>query len=95
MPTSNTSGFKETGTSTLLKIVLMLWPLAVLPLTSCGWNELPNASSANASALYDPPTITLKEGNVYEFKEGALVGRKGHRFHSDYSYRRAVIIGEK
>jgi len=74
---------------------LMLWPLAVLPLTSCSWNELPNASSANASALYDPPTITLKEGKVYEFKEGALVGRKGHRFHSDYSYRRAVIIGEK
>ncbi len=95
MPTSNTSGSKVTGTSTLLKIVLMLWPLLAIPLASCSWNELPNASSANASALYDPPTITLKEGKVYEFKEGALVGRKGHRFHSDYSYRRAVIIGEK
>jgi len=37
----------------------------------------------------------LKEGKVYEFKEGTLVGRKNHKFHSDYSYRRAVIIGEK
>jgi hypothetical protein len=95
MPTSNTSGSKGTGTSTLLKIVLMLWLLAVLPLTSCSWNELPNASSANASALYDPPTVTLKEGQLYEFCEGSLVGRKEHKFHSDYSYRRAVIIGEK
>ena len=95
MPTSNTSGSKGTGTSTLLKIVLMHWPLLAIPLASCSWNELPNASSANASALYDPPTITLKEGKVYEFCEGSLVGRKDHRFHSDYSYRRAVIIGEK
>ena len=95
MLTSNTSGYKGTGISTPLKIVLMLWPLAVLPLTNCSWNELPNASSANASALYDPPTITLKEGQLYEFCEGSLVGRKDHKFHSDYSYRRAVIIGEK
>ena len=95
MPTSNISDCKGTGISTLWKIVLMLWPLMVIPLASCGWNELPNASSANASALYDPPTITLKEGKVYEFKEGTLVGRKRHKFHSDYSYRRAVIIGEK
>ena len=95
MPTSNISDCKGTGISTLLKIALMLWPLAVLPLTNCSWNELPNASSANASALYDPPTITLKEGQLYEFKEGTLVGRKNHKFHSDYSYRRAVIIGEK
>jgi hypothetical protein len=58
-------------------------------------NELPNASSANASALYDPPTVTLIEGQTYQFKEGVLVGRKDHKFHSDYSYRRAVIIGEK
>ena len=29
------------------------------------------------------------------FKEGVLVGRKDHKFHSDYSYRRAVIIGDK
>ena len=73
----------------------MLLLLAGLPLTSCSWKGLPNASSANASALYDPPTITLIEGQLYEFQEGTLVGRKDHKFHSDYSYRRAVIIGEK
>jgi len=92
---SNTSSGNETGISTVWKIVLMHWPLMAIPLASCGWNELPNASSANASALYDPPTVTLKEGQLYEFKEGTLVGRKNHKFHSDYSYRRAVIIGEK
>jgi hypothetical protein len=37
----------------------------------------------------------LIEGQTYQFKEGVLVGRKNHKFHSDYSYRRAVIIGEK
>ena len=73
----------------------MLWPLVPLLLTNCSWSELPNASSANASALYDPPTVTLIEGQPYQFKEGVLVGRKNHKFHSDYSYRRAVIIGEK
>ena len=91
---SNTSSGNETGISTVWKIVLMHWPLMAIPLASCGGNELPNASSANASALYDPPTVTLKEGQLYEFKEGTLVGRKNHKFHSDYSYRRAVIIGE-
>ena len=92
---SNISGGKETGISTGWKIVSMHWPLMAIPLASCGWNELPNASSANASALYDPPTVTLIEGQSYQFKEGVLVGRKDHKFHSDYSYRRAVIIGGK
>jgi len=73
----------------------MLSLLLALPLTSCSWSALANASSANESALYDPPTITLKEGAIYSFKEGVIVGRKDHKFHSDYSYRRAVIIGEK
>jgi len=39
--------------------------------------------------------VTLIEGQSYQFKEGVLVGRKDHKFHSDYSYRRAVIIGDK
>ena len=95
MPTSNMSGCKGTDISTPWKIGLMLWPLLALPLTSCSWSGLPNASSANASALYDPPTVTLIKGQSYQFKEGVLVGRKDHKFHSDYSYRRAVIIGEK
>ena len=64
-------------------------------LTLWKMSGLPNASSVNASSLYDPPTITLVEGRTYEFQEGSLVGRKNHKFHSDYSYRRAIIIGEK
>tara|TARA_Y100000004_G_C8646273_1_gene299161 strand:+ start:25 stop:306 length:282 start_codon:yes stop_codon:yes gene_type:complete len=86
---------KETDISTLSKIGLMaLLPLATL-IASCSSSASLNASTANASALYDPPTITLIEGQTYQFKEGVLVGRKEHKFHSDYSYRRAVIIGEK
>ena len=73
----------------------MLSVLSVTLTASCSWSGSQNASSANASALYDPPTITLREGELYEFCEGSLVGRKNHKFHSDYSYRRAVIIGEK
>ena len=95
MPTSNMSDCNETDISTLWKIALMaLLPLVTL-IASCSSSGSLNASSANASALYDPPTVTLIEGQPYQFKEGVLVGRKDHKFHSDYSYRRAVIIGEK
>jgi len=68
--------------------------LTALLLPSCAWNAWPSASreSANTSALYDPPTVTLVDGQSYQFQEGILQGR-GQRFHSDYSYRRAVIIG--
>jgi hypothetical protein len=48
----------------------------------------------NRSALYDPPTITLIDGKNYEFAEGVLTGAN-QKFHSDYSYQRAVIIGNK
>jgi hypothetical protein len=47
----------------------------------------------NRSALYDPPTVTLIEGAEYQFKEGIFVG-SGQKFHSDYSYRRAIIIAK-
>ena len=69
-------------------------PLVTL-IASCSSSGSLNASSANASALYDPPPVTLIEGPPYQFKEGVLVGRKNPKFHSAYSYRRAVIIGEK
>ena len=42
--------------------------------------------------MYDPPTVTLIEGFKYPFVEGTLMGR-GQKFHSDHSYRRAVVIG--
>ena len=69
--------------------------LMVALLQSCGWSGLLNDSTANSSAMYDPPTITLVEGETYQFCEGSLVGREDHKFHSDYSYRRAIIIGSK
>lgn len=67
--------------------------LTVLLLPSCGSSVFQNDSALNRSSLYDPPTITLVDGQVYHFKEGQLEGRD-QKFHSDYSYRRAIIIGK-
>ena len=69
--------------------------LMALLLPSCDLNVSRNASSASAnrSALYDPPTVTLAPGIVYHFAEGSLTG-SGQKFHSDFSYRQAVIIGD-
>lgn len=44
--------------------------------------------------MYDPPHVSLIKGVKYQFVEGTLIGN-GQRFHSEYSYRRAVIIGDK
>ena len=66
-------------------------------LTSCGLKSSPvvlNERRINDSALYDPPTVHLIDGEVYTFKEGMLNGT-GQAFHSHYSYMRAVIIGDK
>jgi hypothetical protein len=71
--------------------------LPALLLTSCASKLSPvvlNARKINDSALYDPPTVHLIDGEIYQFKEGALPG-KGQAFHSHYSYMRAVIIGDK
>ena len=93
MPTSNTSGSNETTAWTIFKMSLIGWPLLVT-LSACSkWNESQSALSGNNSALYDPPVITLKEGVTYDFHEGSLVGRANHKFFSEYSFRRAVIIG--
>ena len=67
--------------------------LTALLLPSCGLRGYQDASALNRSALYDPPTVTLIEGTQYLFKEGIFVG-DGQKFHSDYSYRRAIIIGK-
>lgn len=66
--------------------------LMVLLLPSCVSSGSPSA--LNKSALYDPPTVTLIEGAEYQFKEGVIVG-SGQKFHSDYSYQRAIIIGNE
>ena len=74
-----------------MKLTALLLMVALLP--SCGLNDLVGDSSLNESAIYDPPTITLIKGYDYPFKEGNLMGR-GQKFHSDFSYRRAIIIGD-
>ena len=74
------------------KIKLIALPLMVALLPSCGLNDLVGDSALNESAIYDPPTVTLIKGYDYPFKEGNLMGR-GQKFHSDFSYRRAIIIG--
>ena len=68
-------------------------PLMAVLLPSCGSSVWGDGSGLNASALLDPPTVTLVDGVEYQFKEGKLKGR-GQKFHSDYSYRRAIIIGK-
>ena len=77
------------------KMKLMSLPVMVILLQSCALKDWANDSAVNDSALYDPPTVTLIEGTQYHFVEGVLTGRKEHKFHSDYSYRRAIIIGNK
>lgn len=74
-----------------LKTQLMSLLLMALLLPSCGLKG--SRKDLNESALYDPPTVTLINGKVYQFQEGKLPGR-GQKFHSDYSYRRAIIIGK-
>lgn len=74
------------------KMKLISSLLLVLLLPSCVLNDLVGDSALNESAIYDPPTITLIKGYDYPFTEGNLMGR-GQKFHSDYSYRRAIIIG--
>ena len=74
-----------------MRLIALLLTVALLP--NCALNDLVGDSALNESAIYDPPTITLIQGYDYPFKEGNLMGR-GQKFHSDYSYRRAIIIGD-
>lgn len=73
-----------------MRLIGLLLMVVLLP--SCNLSDLAGDSSLNESAIYDPPTITLVPGYDYPFVEGNLMGR-GQKFHSDYSYRRAIIIG--
>jgi|TARA_R110000824_G_scaffold176291_2_gene355203 hypothetical protein len=73
------------------KLTTSLLTAVLLP--SCVSSGYQDASDLNRSALYDPPTVTLIEGAEYLFKEGIFVG-DGQKYHSDYSYRRAIIIGK-
>jgi hypothetical protein len=74
-----------------LKTQLMSLLVLAMLLPSCALKD--SLRGLNESALYDPPTVTLIDGQFYQFQEGILPGR-GQKFHSDYSYRRAIIIGK-
>lgn len=71
---------------------LTVWLLSATALASCASSD--SAKGLNASALYDPPRITLKEGVTYDLQEGQLIGHAQH-FYSQFTYSRAIIIGTK
>lgn len=72
----------------------MLGLLGLL-LTSCASKSSleENKEVLNTSALYDPPSVTLMKGREYQFVEGRITG-SGQKFHSHYSYLRALTIGQ-
>ena len=76
--------------SRLCWIVLALLTNSVL----CSCQPALGNAKLNASALYDPPMVTLSKGVVYPFAEGNLTGT-GQVFHSDYSYQNAFLFGLK
>jgi hypothetical protein len=74
--------------SSKMKLISSL--ASVMVLVSCVSSG--SRSALNESALYDPDHVTLKPGVSYDFQEGILIGHM-QRFHSQYSYQRALIIG--
>ena len=70
--------------------------LLALLLTSCGLKSSQNeeTESVNRSALYDPPTVTLKKGESYQFVEGVYTPENDAVFYSKYQYLRALTIGK-
>ena len=74
-------------------LIYLLMPLL---LTSCGWKSSQNERDEliNISALYSPPSVTMIKGESYKFKEGIFTPNKDQKFYSQWSYSRAVVIGE-
>jgi outer membrane biogenesis lipoprotein LolB len=70
--------------------------LLALLLTSCGWMSSPKGGneSINRSALYDPPVVTLRKGESYQFDEGVYTPKEDAQFYSKYQYLRALTIGK-
>ena len=73
----------------------LIMVLLALLLTSCGLKSSQNeeTDSVNRSALYDPPTVTLKKGDSYQFAEGIYTPQNDAVFYSKYQYLRALTIG--
>ena len=70
--------------------------LLALLLTSCGlkFSQNEENESMNRSALYDPPVVTLRKGEAYQFAEGVYTPKEDAKFYSKYQYLRALTIGE-
>lgn len=80
----------------LSRMKWMIAPLTALLPISCASSGSSSASSlsANLSALYDPPSVTMLPGTLYQFAEGQITGA-GQKWFSSYAFRRAIIIGTK
>ena len=70
--------------------------LLALLLTSCGLKSSQNEENEliNRSALYDPPVVTLRKGEAYQFAEGVYTPKEDAQFYSKYQYLRALTIGK-
>ena len=70
--------------------------LLALLLTSCGLKSSQKESEEliNRSALYDPPVVTLRKGESYQFDEGVYTPKEDAKFYSKYQYLRALTIGK-
>jgi hypothetical protein len=69
-----------------------IYPLTLILLTGCASSNFSSeeTKTLNSSALYDPPSVTLLEGQEYQFAEGKLVGR-GQKFYSQYETTKKMI----
>jgi len=74
----------------------LIYPLMLPLLISCGLKSSQNEGDelTNTSALYAPPSVTMLKGESYKFKEGIFTPNKDQRFYSQWSYSRAIVIGE-
>ena len=70
--------------------------LLALLLTSCGlkFSQNEENESINRSALYDPPVVTLRKAEAYQFVEGIYTPKEDAHFYSKYQYLRALTIGK-
>lgn len=78
-----------------MKFLVLL--AVAIPMISCGskFYQKESKEQINYSALYAPPTVTLIPNKEYQFKEGILTPKKELKYHSHYSYLRAIVIGSK
>ena len=72
--------------------LVRLWSLSLLLMSSCAQLGYVKESSvrSNRAALVSPRWVTLKNGEVYNFSEGMMIG-EGQVYMSSYQFRRLLI----